>query len=134
MLASDATHATLRTCVSLLFQVPKDFYLPPPAVDGAVISFKLRTSAQQPQLDSQAFFSFVGAAFTSKRKMLRNNLHGLGFDAAAVVAGLGELGLKETTRPNELEWGTYIELFHLLRKNKAAKDAEEKAAAGQAEE
>jgi hypothetical protein len=27
--------------------------MPPPAVDGAVISFKLRTSAQQPQLDAQ---------------------------------------------------------------------------------
>jgi 16S rRNA A1518/A1519 N6-dimethyltransferase RsmA/KsgA/DIM1 with predicted DNA glycosylase/AP lyase activity len=122
--------------VSLL-QVSKDFYLPPPAVDGAVISFKLRTRQQQPQLDSQAFFAFVGAAFTSKRKMLRNNLHGLGFDAAAVVAGLGELGLKETTRPNELEWGTYIELFHLLRKKKAAKHADEKmdeAAAVQASE
>ena len=81
----------------------------------------------------QAFFAFVGAAFTSKRKMLRNNLHGLGFDAAAVVAGLSELRLKDTIRPNELEWGTYIQLFHLLRNTKA-KGAEAAAEAEAGEE
>jgi len=55
---------------SLLFEVSKTAFRPPPKVESAVISLVPRPL----ELDAAAFLSFAGTCFRQKRKTLRNNL------------------------------------------------------------
>lgn len=56
--------------VKILFNIPRGSFSPPPNVDSAVVSLRLR----QDLPDQMAFLTFAGRAFRHKRKTLRNNL------------------------------------------------------------
>ena len=56
----------------ILFFVAKENFDPVPEVDSAVI--KIKRKKEIPNVDSKKFFSLVRAGFSSKRKMLVNNL------------------------------------------------------------
>jgi 16S rRNA (adenine1518-N6/adenine1519-N6)-dimethyltransferase len=74
-----------------LFRVGRGAFQPPPAVDSAVV--RLVPHAEPPFAlpDEDRFARVVAAAFSMRRKTLRNSLHGLvdaaGFAAARVDAG-----------------------------------------------
>ena len=56
----------------LIFDVSRENFDPAPEVDSAVI--KIKRKKQIPDVDIKIFFSLVRAGFSSKRKMLVNNL------------------------------------------------------------
>ena len=76
--------------------------------DGAKLGFySLSTSLASASVvspaEAPAFRAFVTACFTRRRKQLRNVvIAATGRPAAAVLAGLGQLGLDPTARPETL--------------------------------
>jgi 16S rRNA (adenine1518-N6/adenine1519-N6)-dimethyltransferase len=73
-----------------LFRVGRGAFQPPPAVESAVVRLVPHASAPFPLPDPDRFARVVAAAFSQRRKTLRNSLRGLvdaaGFDAAAIDA------------------------------------------------
>ena len=86
-----------------------------PNVDSALIHFSLRRSTEVPDVgrSPKQFLSFVNAAFSSRRKMLRNNLKGT-YDMAAVEAALESLGLPAAARPQDLSIDHFVALSRTL--------------------
>mmetsp|Transcript_14756 Transcript_14756/g.31654 ORF Transcript_14756/g.31654 Transcript_14756/m.31654 type:complete len:345 (-) Transcript_14756:1449-2483(-) len=99
-------------------KVDKSLYYPAPAVDGAIIRFKLKPSNEVPQVDPLEFFKLIGAAFVSKRKMLRNNLASIGYNAATVREALQQIGMSPTARPADLTMEKYVGLHQTLLSRK----------------
>eukprot|EP00897_Mesotaenium_endlicherianum_P007850 jgi/Mesen1/7093/ME000369S06415 len=96
------------------FYVPRKDFLPPPNVDAAVVTFKLKRSHELPAVAStRGFFSMVNAAFMGKRKMLRNSLTTL-YPADQVARALAAADLAPTSRPDELSLEQFLLLFNTL--------------------
>jgi len=58
----------------ILFEVKRDSFLPPPKVDSAVISLKIRKNAPIEPKSEEFFFKTVRAAFAQRRKTVANSL------------------------------------------------------------
>jgi 16S rRNA (adenine1518-N6/adenine1519-N6)-dimethyltransferase len=85
-----------------LFTIGPGAFNPPPKVDSAFVRLVPRTQPPvDPRVDVAAFATVVRAAFSQRRKTLRNALQGLldteGFAAAGVDSGLRaeRLGVEE---------------------------------------
>lgn len=73
----------------ILFDVPRDCFVPQPKVDSAVIRLVPRDHPPVPVHDEKLFFSLVKAAFGQRRKTLANAL-------TSVLGGtLGKAGITE---------------------------------------
>jgi 16S rRNA (adenine1518-N6/adenine1519-N6)-dimethyltransferase len=113
MVAPPSTSAYGRLSVMLqvrydmarLFDVPPGAFRPPPKVDSAVIRMVPRADA--PSCDAAALAQVVTAAFTRRRKTLRNALAGAVRDDA-----LASLGLDPKLRPENLSVDDYVALSH----------------------
>jgi 16S rRNA (adenine1518-N6/adenine1519-N6)-dimethyltransferase len=80
-----------------LFEVPPDSFEPPPAVDSAIVRLVPRPLAELGDVDPRRLAEVVTAAFSHRRKTLRNALGGL-VDAPALEA----LGIDPGLRPEAL--------------------------------
>ena len=79
----------------------KSFY-PAPKVNSALVSLKVR---QEPLLDLKDYSFFrrvIKAAFSQRRKTLKNCLAGAGFDKEKVTKAISDLGLNENIRGEKL--------------------------------
>ena len=79
----------------------KSFY-PAPKVNSALVSLKVR---QKPLLDLKDYSFFrrvIKAAFSQRRKTLKNCLVGVGFDKEKVTKAISDLGLDENLRGEKL--------------------------------
>ena len=79
----------------------KSFY-PAPKVNSALVSLKVR---QEPLLDLKDYSFFrrvIKAAFSQRRKTLKNCLLGAGFDKEKVTKAISDLGLDENIRGEKL--------------------------------
>ena len=85
-----------------LFEVPASAFLPPPAVDSAVILCRMRQRPPVEVASEKAFFRVVKAAFAQRRKTLANSLRGGGLPGEAVAAMLRETGIDGTRRGETL--------------------------------
>lgn len=73
-----------------------------------------QVTRDHPQVESErAFFSLVRAAFSSRRKMLRNNLRPHN-SVEQVEAALVSLGLPATARPQELTLAEFLGVYGIL--------------------
>ena len=93
-----------------LFEVPSTAFMPPPAVDSAVI---LCTKRAQPPVDipsEKLFFRVVRAAFGQRRKTLANALQGGGFSREDVTAMLQQTGIKGERRGETLSLDEFAAL------------------------
>jgi 16S rRNA (adenine1518-N6/adenine1519-N6)-dimethyltransferase len=100
MVAAPSTHDYGRLSVMLqrrfhmesLFDVPPTAFDPPPKVDSAIVRMIPKKPGEYPQLDEQRFAEIVAAAFSQRRKTLRNTLGKLigdeGFRLAEIDPGL----------------------------------------------
>ncbi len=94
--------------MEMLFEVPPGAFRPPPKVDSAVIRLvPLERTAEERAL-LPALGSLVGAAFSKRRKTLRNGLSGLLGPAEITLAGL-----EGTERPETLGLDTWLRLARL---------------------
>ena len=95
-----------------LFEVPAAAFLPPPAVDSAVV---LLTRRQQSPVDipsEKVFFQLVKAAFAQRRKTLANSLRGSGLESEFTAAILAEAGIDGNRRGETL---SLVEFASLCR-------------------
>jgi len=98
----------------LVAQVPPTAFTPPPAVDSVVIHLEVRPVHERlVSSEMQArFLKFVKAAFTGRRKQLRNVLAGLrGVSASEMGAVFERLGLPTTARAQELTLEAWVKLY-----------------------
>jgi 16S rRNA (adenine1518-N6/adenine1519-N6)-dimethyltransferase len=94
-------------------KVSRGAFLPPPEVDSAVVSMKIRT---EPPVDApkKDFFRVVKAAFGQRRKALGNALAGgLGMDKASLQQALVRAGIDPGRRGETLS----LEEFAALTRN-----------------
>ena len=101
-----------------LFEVPSAAFMPPPAVDSAVI---LCTKRAQPPVDvpsAKLFFRVVRAAFGQRRKTLANALQGGGFSREEVTAMLQETGIKGERRGETLSLDEFAALSRSYARNR----------------
>ncbi len=86
---------------SALFRVGRGAFQPPPAVDSAVIRLVPHAGDPFPLPDPGRFARVVAAAFSMRRKTLRNSLRGLVEPAVFAAAGVDAGRRPETLQPAE---------------------------------
>ncbi|MBQ9977362.1 MAG: 16S rRNA (adenine(1518)-N(6)/adenine(1519)-N(6))-dimethyltransferase RsmA [Clostridia bacterium] len=87
----------------ILFEVGRDSFLPPPNVDSAVITLKIRKEPPIVLKDEKKFFAFVKGCFAQRRKTLVNTVSStMGISKEVLKTALLSAGLKETARAEEL--------------------------------
>lgn len=84
--------------VTPLFDVPPAAFAPPPKVVSTVVRLKPRETAWAPA-DEARFAAVVAAAFSQRRKTLRNALAGLVDESAIRAAGVDPGARAETLDP-----------------------------------
>ncbi len=94
-----------------LFVVPPDAFDPPPKVDSAIVRLVPRPASALCVRDEAVFARVVTAAFSQRRKMLRNTLREF-FDEPALIA----LGIAPTVRAEELGVTNYVALANAVSK------------------
>ncbi len=94
--------------------LPRAFF-PPPKVDSALVSFEMLPFPASSPMEDRLFIQIVKAAFSHRRKMLKNNLkHLFRGDIEAVEACLDAIGLKGTLRAQNLTVQDYLKLAKIL--------------------
>ena len=90
----------------IIAYVPKDCFYPKPKVDSAIIKIIPKSI---PKINIEKFFKLVKTGFSSKRKMLKNNLSTL-LEASQI--NFEKIGLNPKVRAENLSIDDWLELFH----------------------
>jgi 16S rRNA (adenine1518-N6/adenine1519-N6)-dimethyltransferase len=100
----------VRFYMERLFIVPPGSFNPPPKVDSAVVRMipKVGAGGTAPEIPAR-FAELVAAAFSQRRKMLRNTLRGLVSEEQ-----LTALGIAPTARAEELAVDDYLRIAATL--------------------
>ena len=101
-----------RFDLEALFTVPPEAFSPAPKVYSAVVRLRPRPLADLTASDEAVFARVVTAAFSQRRKMLRNTLRDL-----VSVDQLAALGIGATQRAEELSVSDYLRLANYLAKD-----------------
>jgi 16S rRNA (adenine1518-N6/adenine1519-N6)-dimethyltransferase len=115
------------TEASKLFEVPASSFMPPPAVESAVILCRLRKAPPVDVPSEKLFFRMVRAAFGQRRKTLANSLRGCGFASEAVTEMLKGTGIDGTRRGETLfmeEFASLSRVYYALERG-AKEDAKQ---------
>ncbi|OGZ32589.1 MAG: ribosomal RNA small subunit methyltransferase A [Candidatus Portnoybacteria bacterium RBG_13_40_8] len=86
----------------IISYVAKDSFYPQPKVDSAIIQI---IPKETPKIDTEKFFNLVRAGFSSKRKMLKNNLPGIDFE---------KIGLNPKIRAENLSIDDWLKIYENL--------------------
>lgn len=101
----------------ILFEVPRDCFIPQPKVDSAVITMKRRLQPPVITADEQLMFRIIRAAFNFRRKTLVNALSsGLSMDKEEARAAVLSANLPETVRGEALSLAQFAELANIIKK------------------
>jgi len=96
------------------FQVPRSCFMPPPNVDSSVIRLE-RVGSSADIADLESIFAAVQAAFSHRRKTLRNSLRaGLSADIAHIDEALTASGIDGNLRAETLGTDDFVELARAL--------------------
>ena len=90
-----------RFAMSLLFRVPPGAFTPPPKVDSAVVLMKPLGEDRARARDEVLFAKIVAAAFSQRRKTLRNAVRALVDEEAFRAAGIDPQRRGETLSARE---------------------------------
>lgn len=93
--------AQCRATVDIVHRVPASCFVPRPKVDSCIIRFRSHETPLFPGLDTSFLMKVVRAAFSQRRKTLRNALTKSGHFGApkeAVLAALDEAGIDPERR------------------------------------
>ncbi len=101
--------------------VPADDFWPRPEVDSAIVHLAIREKKELNSLGAKelsSFFRLVKAGFSSKRKMLKNNLAAFWrIEGKKVEEKLKMAGFGEKIRAQELTVADWLELFEIFGQN-----------------
>ncbi|MBU4360987.1 ribosomal RNA small subunit methyltransferase A [Patescibacteria group bacterium] len=96
--------------VELVSVVGRENFWPEPEVDSAII--KLKIKSEKLKINEDKFIKLVKIGFSSKRKMLKNNLaNGLKIPAQKIEKILEKIGLDKKIRAQELLVEEWVKLF-----------------------
>jgi 16S rRNA (adenine1518-N6/adenine1519-N6)-dimethyltransferase len=98
-----------RFYMEWLLDVPPESFDPAPKVDSAVVRMIPRPREELQARDEAQLSRVVTAAFSQRRKMLRNTLKGVLADA-----GFGELGIDPTRRAEDIAVADYVRIANYL--------------------
>ena len=98
-----------RFYLDWLIDVPPESFDPPPKVDSAVVRLIPKPAAELNARDEGLLGSLVSAAFSQRRKMLRNTLKGV-----ATEADLEAVGVSPTARAEDVSVEDYVTLANRL--------------------
>lgn len=99
----------------IIREVKAGNFWPEPKVDSAVIRIDLKSQAFDAKADKD-FFRIVKIGFSSKRKMLKNNLAaGLRLEPKALEDTLARAGIKNAARAEDLLLEDWQKLFAALK-------------------
>ena len=104
----------LYTVPRLEFTVPAGAFEPRPAVDSAVITLTVRQQPAAIVKDEQYLITVVKAAFSQRRKTLRNSLSQLGFSKSILEEAGSATGINLTRRAETLEIAEFGRLADYL--------------------
>lgn len=96
----------------LICIVPATAFYPPPKVDSAVVRLRPR-QISTPALDPDYLETLVQIGFSSKRKMLRNNLQAI-VERDRLTQILGQLEINPSARAEELSVAQWVALSNEL--------------------
>ena len=85
-----------RFAMALAFKVPPGAFTPPPKVESAIVRMRPLAEDRLRAADEEAFARVVAAAFSQRRKTLRNALRALGGEARFAGSGI-DLGRRGET-------------------------------------
>ena len=105
-----AVLSQLRARISLICNVGKGCFNPPPKVDSRVLAFEKII----PPENFSAVAHVVQMAFLHRRKTLLNALLLGGYEREKIVAALGKLNMSLTARPEELSPQQFVSFVFLL--------------------
>ena len=92
----------------------RSFY-PAPKVNSALVSLKVRKEPLLKLSDYKHFRKTIKAAFSQRRKTLKNCLVGAGFDKEKVAHVISQMNLDENIRGEKLSIAQFGELSELLK-------------------
>lgn len=99
-----------------LFTIPREFFTPPPKVDSAFMSIKLReNNPYEKEISEDEFFKYVKMAFSNKRKNILNNLSALGLGKDKLKEILEGVGFSGNKRAEEFSIDEFITLIKALK-------------------
>jgi 16S rRNA (adenine1518-N6/adenine1519-N6)-dimethyltransferase len=108
-----AVLANWRCATRILFDVPRQSFVPPPNVTSSVVELVPR-AAPLP-CDAGALSAITQAAFGQRRKMLRQSLRSLGVDPAPLLLAAG---IAPTCRAEEIDIAGFVALAGALSRAK----------------
>ena len=88
--------------VEQVFSLPPGAFSPPPKVHSTVFRWRFAPRFKELAVNEAEFFQFARRAFAQKRKTLANNLRASGLAPARVAEVLGQTGVVEKARAEEL--------------------------------
>lgn len=100
----------------ILFDVPRNCFVPQPKVDSAVVRLTPRSAPPVPVCDEKLFFSLVKAAFGQRRKTLANALSsvlGGTLGKEGIVQLITDCGFDARVRGEKLSLADYAALTEL---------------------
>lgn len=100
--------------IDTVAKVPPGAFNPPPKVDSIVLSFTPLDAPRVDPGDEQFFRRVVKAAFTQRRKTLRNSLQAGGFLSAEIDTALAAAGITPTRRGETLSLDDFSRLSFAL--------------------
>ena len=104
----------LRGSAKVVMRVPRDKFTPPPNVDSAVVKIDM-IKDKFVGVDFERVRNLVRAGFSSRRKMLVNNImNTYKMSRADVETALNSCGIKLTVRGENLTAENYVDLAYAL--------------------
>lgn len=100
----------------IIKMVPRKNFWPSPRVDSALL--KLNIKEEIPPIQEDLFFDLVRKSFSSRRKMLKNNLvSGYKISPQKAQEVLKEAGISSSVRAQELYLEDWLRLFGVIRED-----------------
>ena len=100
---------------SIIRLVGRRSFYPAPKVNSALVSLKVRKEPLLKLEDYTFFRKVIKAAFSQRRKTLKNCLLGGGFGREKIVSAINKMGLDENIRGEKLSIQQFGELAELLK-------------------
>ena len=108
----------LRGNAQVVIRVPRDKFTPPPNVDSAVVKIDIEKNKFE-GVDFSAVRDLVRCGFSSRRKMLVNNLmNGYKLSRSQAESALIDAGIETTVRGENLSAEDYVLLAEQIKKVK----------------
>ena len=108
-----AVLANWRCSTRILFDVPRQSFIPPPNVTSSIVELVPRIAPLP--CAARSLSAVTQAAFGQRRKMLRQSLRSLGVDPAALLEAAG---IEPTRRAEEIEIAGFVALAVALSRMK----------------